>query len=262
MSQEQIQYDAYQQAKEPRHIIAQYLDPVADYTTIMGIANYRLNYGHVFDGLEVIVEQFIDAFNEWVKQISKYNLQEDPRTGFRIPKELPPKLVSEIKQIWYGNTWYYCIRDKNGRIIQDDIIFKDPTGHLLEDEDAFQLPAMMHLNPKSSVKNDSDPRVLIQEPVDFDVAWEGAEPSQLATVVGFMLEDEDGTHAVFEDDESVMSSEAQTMEISREAYAKLIRFLKIKMLDRKVELWSLAKNILATYRYVSNFNKYAEELND
>ncbi|KKQ99331.1 MAG: hypothetical protein UT24_C0024G0006 [Candidatus Woesebacteria bacterium GW2011_GWB1_39_12] len=261
-SQDQQQYDNYQDGKEPRHVIAQYLDPVADFATQMGIVNYRLNYGHVFDGLEVVAEHFVDAFDDWVKQIARLDLPVDPRTGFKIPKELPPNLVKEIKQIWYGKTWYYCIRDSSGEITSDRILFDDPKGVLQEDEDSFELPALLHLNPKSSLKNDSDPRVLIQEAVDFDVAWAGYEPSQLASFVEFVLEDDEGTHAIFENDADVMSSDAQTLEISREVYAKLIRFEKIEMLARKTRLWSLAKNILSTYKYTLNFNKYMSELSD
>ena len=259
MSQDQQQYDNYQDGKEPRHVIAQYLDPVADFATQMGIVNYRLNYGHVFDGLEVVVEQFVDAFADWVKQIARLDLPVDPRTGFKIPKEIPEDLHRELKQIWYGDTWYYCIKDASGKITSDRILFDDPEGVLLEDEDAFKLPALMHLNPKSSLKNDSDARVLIQEPVDFNVAWEGYEPSQLASVVEFVMEDEDGIHAVFENDEDVMSSEVQTMEISRESYAKMIRFEKIAILERKTRLWSLAKNILSTYKYTVNIQRALKE---
>lgn len=221
----------------------------------MGITDFNEGYDHFF----LMMNNFVNVighFNEWLSRVYKRNLPKNPRTGFKIPPELKKEHVKKIKQIWYGNVKLAQRRGRYSEIITQRIIYDD--SELEEGEEILdvngrgEMPALMHMNPRSKTKDDTDPRILLQESIRFDVAYDGFDPDQLAQVFGFKYDYIDGEVYMFNTDAEVMTSDALVIEISREVFHKLIRILIMEALPMYYELTADIEDCLSTYQLVSN----------
>jgi len=256
----------FEDAKQPRSIIAQPLDPVEDFRLKMGTINYNYQFDHFFMASEEFM-QLIDEFNIWLREVIGENLPVDTANNYKIPPTLNKQIVIELKQIWTGGdeqrgirpTYLYQFRDRHQQILKQKIMFKIPA-RLTAYESIWQFPALHHLNPKSKTKDSTDLRVLIQEPVPFDLAWEGYDVDQLADVLKFKKDL--GTHeeAFFESDEEVMTSDAVTMEVSREFFHKVIRLLILEFNPRRHEVFSEMKKILRSYSKLKRIQNAMREM--
>jgi len=242
-------------AKQPKSVIMHHLDPVKKYQIKMGVTDFNEDYDHFF----LMINNFIYTighFNVWLRRVHKRNLPANPRTGFKLPSELNKKYVEKIKQIWYGNVYLAQKRDKYSQILEQKIIYNH--GELKQNEEILdvngrgEMPALMHMNPRSKTKDDTDPRVLLQESIRFDVAYDGYDPDQLAQVFGFKYEYVDGEVYMFNSDAEVMTSDALVMEVSREVFHKLIRILVMEILPMYYELTADIEDCLGTYSLVNN----------
>jgi len=173
---------------------------------------------------------------------------------FGIPEELNAQYVAEIKQVWWGHCYLFQRRNRKQEIIIQKVIF-DPNIKLEYNENIIQLPALLHMNPRSRTKDDTNPKVLIQEPIPFDIAYDGYDPDQLAQVFGFKYDYADGEVYMFNSDAEVMTSDALTMEISREVYHKLIRILILEYKPRKDRIYYQMSKILSSYNFVNNMRQ-------
>ncbi len=236
----------------PKSVISHSLDPVERFQRQMG----WINFMYMSDKFFIASNAFMDIIGEvdvWLNDIKDLNLGRDKVTKFVIPERLPSKIIKELKQIWYGNCYLYQKRNKHQEIIDQKVIYNPYqkfTGFesLLDINGKSSLPALMHLNPRSKTKDDTDPRVLIQEPLRFDVAYDGFDADQLSQVFGFKWVFADGEVNMFNSDEQIMTSDALVMEISREAYHKIIRILVMEFKPRRYYIWNVLTNILKTYR--------------
>lgn len=232
-----------------------HLDPVLKYQIKMGVTDFNEDYDHFF----LMMNNFINTighFNEQLKRWSRRQLPKNPRTGFKIPPTLNEKHVKKIKQIWYGNVFLAQKRDRFSQIEDQRIIYEHSEMKLGEEildvNGRGEMPALMHMNPRSKTKDDTDPRVLLQEAIRFDVAYDGYDPDQLAQVFGFKYQYVDGEVYMFNTDAEVMTSDALVMEISREVFHKLIRILVMEILPMYYELTADIEESLSTYKLVNN----------
>lgn len=242
-------------AKQPKSVIMHHLDPVLKYQIKMGVTDFNEDYDHFF----LMMNNFINTighFNVWLKRVNRRNLPVNPRTKFKIPPELNPEYVRKIKQIWYGNVFLAQRRDRYSQILDQKIIYHPNElrrgEEILDVNGRGEMPALMHMNPRSKTKDDTDPRVLLQESIRFDVAYDGYDPDQLAQVFGFKYEYVDGEVYMFNTDAEVMTSNALVMEISREVFHKLIRILVMEILPMYYELTADIEECLGTYSLVNN----------
>lgn len=240
---------------QPKSVVMHHLDPIKKYQIKMGITDFNEGYDHFF----LMMNNFVNVighFNEWLSRVYKRNLPKNPRTGFKIPPELKKEHVKKIKQIWYGNVKLAQRRGRYSEIITQRIIYDD--SELEEGEEILdvngrgEMPALMHMNPRSKTKDDTDPRILLQESIRFDVAYDGFDPDQLAQVFGFKYDYIDGEVYMFNTDAEVMTSDALVIEISREVFHKLIRILIMEALPMYYELTADIEDCLSTYQLVSN----------
>lgn len=235
------------------NIIKHPLDPVERYQLQMGWINKMFLQGHYFLGMYPFI-QLIGDIDTWLEDVSRMKLPADPRTKFVIPPCLTKEWTDKINQIWYGHVYLYQILSSHLEVLEEKIAYRKPEFHE-QDERYLEMPALMHLNPKSKTRNDQDPRVLIQEPVRFDIAWDGYDVDQLTDVVKFRWDYIDGSVPMFTSDEEVMTSEAYVMEISRDAYHKMIKILTVEMSPYKHKVYNQITNILYSYRYLSELNR-------
>jgi len=242
-------------AKQPKSVIMHHLDPVLKYQIKMGVTDFNEDYDHFF----LMMNNFINTighFNEFLKRVYKRNLPPNPRTRFKIPPELNKNHVQKIKQIWYGNVKLVQLRDRYSQILDQRIVYSDDElrvgEEILDVNGRGEMPALMHMNPRSKTKDDTDPRVLLQEAIRFDVAYDGYDPDQLAQVFGFKYEYSDGEVYMFNTDAEVMTSDALVMEVSREVFHKLIRLLVMEVLPMYYELTADIEDCLGTYQLVNN----------
>jgi len=256
-------------AKQPRSIIAQPLDPVEDFRLKMGTINYNYQFDHFFMASEEFI-QLVDEFNIWLRDVATQKLPADTRIGnYKIPPELNRQIRTELRQIWSGGdeqrgirpTYLYQMRNKNQVILKQRVVFKMPA-KLTAYESIWQFPALTHLNPKSKTKDSTDLRILLQEPVPFDLAWEGYDVDQLADVLKFKKDLGDHEEAFFESDEEVMTTNAVTMEVSREFFHKVIRILILEFNPRRHEIFYQMKKILGSYKYVKSVQNAMREMGD
>ncbi len=237
----------------PKSVISHSLDPVERFQRVMG----WINFMYMSDKFFIATNAFIDLIGEvdvWLNDIKEMEFTKDVvYTKFKIPERLPPKTIKEIKQIWYGHSYLYQKRNRHMEILDQKVIY-NPYTRLSNNETILDingkgaLPALMHLNPRSKTKDDTDPRVLIQEPLRFDVAYDGFDSDQLSQVFGFKWVFSDGEVQMFSSDEQIMTSDALVMEISREAYHKIIRLLVMEFKPRRYYIYNIITNILKTYR--------------
>ena len=242
-------------AKQPKSVIMHHLDPVLKYQIKMGVTDFNEDYDHFF----LMMNNFINTvghFNVWLKRIYRRNLPKNPRTGFKMPSELNADYVKKIKQIWYGNVFLSQTRDRYSQILDQRIIYSQkelkPDEEILDVNGRGEMPALMHMNPRSKTKDDTDPRVLLQEAIRFDVAYDGYDPDQLAQVFGFKYQYVDGEVYMFNSDAEVMTSDALVIEVSREVFHKLIRLLVMEALPMYYELTADIEECLGTYSLVNN----------
>lgn len=236
----------------PKSVVSHSLDPVERFQRTMG----WINFMNLSDKFFVAGNAFMDLIGEidvWLNDIKDLNLGRDNVTRFKIPDRLPAKTIKEIKQIWYGNCYLYQKRNRHQEIIEQKVIYNpfvkfEGYETVLDVNGKGSLPALMHLNPRSKTKDDEDPRVLIQEPLRFDVAYDGFDADQLSQVFGFKWVFADGEVQMFNSDEQIMTSDALVMEISREAYHKIIRLLVLEFKPRRYYIYNVITNILKTYR--------------
>lgn len=242
-------------AKQPKSVIMHHLDPVLKYQIKMGVTDFNEDYDHFFLQFNNFINT-IGHFNEFLKRVYKRNLPVNPRTKFKIPSELNPELVAKVKQLWYGNVLLAQSRDKYSAVLTERIIYHTrelrPREEILDVNGRGEMPALMHMNPRSKTKDDTDPRVLIQESIRFDVAYDGYDPDQLAQVFGFKYEYVDGEVQMFTTDAEVMTSNALVIEISREVFHKLIRILIMEIMPMYYELTADIEDCLSTYSLVNN----------
>ena len=232
-----------------------HLDPVLKYQIKMGVTDFNEDYDHFF----LMMNNFINTighFNEQLKRWSRRKLPKNPRTGFKIPPTLNEEHVKKIKQIWYGNVFLAQKRDRFSQIEDQRIIYNHSElkmgEEILDVNGRGEMPALMHMNPRSKTKDDTDPRVLLQEATRFDVAYDGYDPDQLAQVFGFKYSYVDGEVYMFNTDAEVMTSDALVMEISREVFHKLIRILVMEILPMYYEITADIEESLSTYKLVNN----------
>ncbi len=242
-------------AKQPKSVILHHIDPIKNFQLKLGVVDYNYEYDHFFLATNGFMD-LIGEFNEWLDDIKNYKLPKDNRTGqnFTIPNEHNPQLVAELKQIWNGHCYLFQRRNKKQEITIQNVIF-NPNIDLQYNENIIQLPALMHMNPRSRTKDDTNPKVLIQEPIPFDIAYDGYDPDQLAQVFGFKYDYADGEVYMFNNDAEVMTSDALTMEISREVYHKLIRILILEYKPRKDKVYYQISKILSSYNFVNNMRQ-------
>jgi hypothetical protein len=243
-------------AKLPHSIIDQSLDPVQDYRTKMGVVNFHYSYDHYFEATTYMM-MLIDEFNVWLKEdIGKMKLPTDNRSGFQIPNMLPEKEVRTMKQIWWGGDparniepiYLYQKRDSRKQIIVQKVVYSMPA-RLNNYESIWQMPALKHLAPKSSTKDDTDQRVLLQEAVPVDMAWSGVSPQQLADIVKFKNTYPEGEEPIFESDEDVLWSDSNTMEVSRDFFHKIIRIELLEFDIPRHIVWNCMKKCLRSFKY-------------
>lgn len=242
-------------AKQPKSVIMHHLDPVLKYQIKMGVTDFNEDYDHFF----LMMNNFIFTighFNEWLKRVHKRDLPRNPRTGFKLPPQLNKEYVEKIKQIWYGNVFLAQRRDRVQQILDQRIVYNlgelKQTEEILDVNGRGEMPALMHMNPRSKTKDDTDPRVLLQESIRFDVAYDGYDPDQLAQVFGFLYKYVDGEVYMFNSDAEVMTSDALVMEVSREVFHKLIRILVMEILPMYYILTADIEDCLSTYQLVNN----------
>lgn len=242
-------------ALQPKSVIMHHLDPILKYQIKMGVTDFNEDYDHFF----LMMNNFINTighFNQQLIRWSRRKLPANPRTGFKIPPELNPKYVKKIKQIWYGNVFLAQKRDRYSDINDQKIIYEKSEleygWEILDVNGRGEMPALMHMNPRSKTKDDTNPKVLLQESIRFDVAYDGFDPDQLAQVFGFKYQYVDGEVYMFNTDAEVMTSDALVIEISREVFHKLIRILKMEIEPMYYELTGDIEDCLSTYRLVNN----------
>jgi len=241
--------------KQPKSVIMHHLDPVLKYQIKMGVTDFNEDYDHFF----LMINNFIYTighFNVWLKRINRRNLPPNPRTHFKLPPELNKEYVEKMKQIWYGNVFLAQLRGRRSEVLDQRIVYSPKElragEEILDINGRGEMPALMHMNPRSKTKDDTDPRVLLQEAIRFDVAYDGFDPDQLAQVFGFKYEYVDGEVYMFNTDAEVMTSEALVIEISREVFHKLIRILIMEILPMYYELTADIEECLSTYSLVNN----------
>jgi len=238
----------------PKSVISHSLDPVERFQRTMG----WINFMYMSDKFFIATNAFMDLIGEvdvWLNDIKDMDVtkHKDFVTKFQIPDRLPAKTIKELKQIWYGNCYLYQRRSRHQEILEQKVIY-NPFVQLENNESILDingkggLPALMHLNPRSKTKDDTDPRVLIQEPIRFDVAYDGFDADQLSQVFGFKWVFADGEVQMFNTDEQIMTSDALVMEISREAFHKMIRLLIMEFKPRRYFVYNVITNIMKTYR--------------
>ena len=242
-------------AKQPKSVILHHIDPIKNFQLKLGVIDYNYEYDHFFLATNGFMD-LIGEFNVWLDDVKTYKLPKDNRGGqnFTIPSELNPEIVAELKQIWFGHCYLFQRRNKKQEITVQNVIF-NPNIDLQYNENIIQLPALMHMNPRSRTKDDTNPKVLIQEPIPFDIAYDGYDPDQLAQVFGFKYDYADGEVYMFNNDAEVMTSDALTMEISREVYHKLIRILILEYKPRKDKVYYQVSKILSSYNFVNNMRQ-------
>ncbi len=242
-------------AKQPKSVILHHIDPVKNFQLKMGVIDYNYEYDHFFLATNGFMD-LIGEFNVWLEDIKDTKLPTDNRAGqnFKIPNELNPEKVAELKQIWFGHCYLFQKRNKKQEITIQNVIF-NPNIDLKYNENIIQLPALMHMNPRSRTKDDTNPKVLIQEPIPFDIAYDGYDPDQLAQVFGFKYDDGNEVTYMFNNDADVMTSDALTMEISREVYHKLIRILILEYKPRKDRVYYQISKVLSSYNFVNNLRQ-------
>ncbi len=260
MSQDTEEY------KQPRTVISQPLEIVEDFRLQMGTINYNYQFGHFFFGSSGLMD-LISQFNIWLKDIMEEKLPTDTTTKYKIPPQLPQEQVLEMKQLWYGGdeqrnikpAYLYQMRNRHQDILKQRIIFKIPA-KLTAYESIWQFPALMHFNPKSKTKDATDQRILLQEEVAFDIAWDGYDPDQLADVVKYKKTDGANEIAIFTSDEEIMQSEAETMEVGRKFYHKVIRLLLLEFNPRRHFVFYEMKKILRTYQKLKRIQGALREM--
>lgn len=242
-------------AKQPKSVILHHLDPIKKYQIKMGVTDFNEDYDHFF----LMMNNFINTIGHFNIQLKKWyrrKLPANPRTGHKIPPELNAEYVKKIKQIWYGNVFLAQKRDKYSDILDQRIIYSHDElrkgEEILDVNGRGEMPALMHMNPRSKTKDDTNPKVLMQESMRFDVAYDGFDPDQLAQVFGFKYEYVDGEVYMFNTDAEVMQSTALVIEISREVFHKLIRILKMEIEPMYYELTGDIEDCLGTYSLVNN----------
>ncbi len=242
-------------AKQPKSVVMHHLDPVLKYQIKMGVTDFNEDYDHFFLMLNNFIYTIVH-FNVWLRRVHKRNLPPNPKTGFKIPPALNPDFVKKIKQIWYGNVFLVQKRDRNSQILDQRIVYEENElkygEEILDVNGRGEMPALMHMNPRSKTKDDTNPKVLMQESIRFDVAYDGYDPDQLAQVFGFKYEYVDGEVYMFNSDAEVMTSDALVIEISREVFHKLIRILIMEVLPMYFELTADIEDSLSTYSLVNN----------
>lgn len=238
----------------PKSVVAHSLDPVERFQRQMG----WINFMYMSDKFFIATNAFMDLIGEidvWLNDIKDWNLDRDKMTKFKIPDRLPAKTIKEIRQLWFGHCYLYQKRNRHQEIIDQRVIYNPfikLQGYetILDVTGKGTLPALMHMNPRSKTKDDEDPRVLIQEPLRFDVAYDGFDADQLSQVFGFKWVFSDGEVQMFNSDEQVMTSDALVMEVSREAYHKIIRILIMEFKPRRYYIYNVITNILKSYRRI------------
>ncbi len=242
-------------SKQPKSVIMHHLDPVKKFQIKMGVTDFNEDYDHFFLMMNNFITQ-IGHFNVWLRRVHRRNLPPNPKTKFKLPPELNKDYVDKIMQIWYGNVYLAQLRDKYSQILDQKIIYSHRElkqgEEVLDVNGRGEMPALMHMNPRSKTRDDTDPRVLLQESIRFDVAYDGYDPDQLAQVFGFIYKYIDGEVYMFNTDAEVMTSEALVMEISREVFHKLIRILVMEILPMYYELTADIEECLSTYSLVNN----------
>lgn len=236
----------------PKSVVSHSLDPVERFQRTMG----WINFMYLSDKFFIASNSFMDLIGEidvWLNDVKDMNLGRDNVTRFTIPDRLPPKTIKELKQIWYGHCYLYQKRNRHQEIVDQKVIYNPYVkfqGYetILDVNGRGALPALMHMNPRSKTKDDEDPRVLIQEPLRFDIAYDGFDADQLSQVFGFKWVFSDGEVQMFNSDEQIMTSDALVMEISREQYHKIIRILILEFKPRRYYIYNVITNILKTYR--------------
>jgi len=243
------------EAKQPKSVIMHHLDPVKKFQIKMGVTDFNEDYDHFF----LMMNNFVNTighFNVLLKRLAKRKLPKNPRTGFVIPEQLNPEYVKKLLQIWYGNVFLAQKRDRYSQILDQRIIYSlkelEDGEEILDVNGRGEMPALMHMNPRSKTKDDTDPRVLIQESIRFDVAYDGYDPDQLAQVFGFKYQYVDGEVYMFNTDAEVMTSSALVIEISREVFHKLIRILVMEIYPMYYELTADIDDCLSTYSLVNS----------
>ena len=241
-------------ARQPHSVILHHTNPVKNFQLKMGVVDFNYEFDHFFLGTSGLVD-IIGEFNVWLEEdVTPQDLPKDPRNGFKIPNQLNEEYVKKLKQIWYGHVYLYQTRNRRHEIVIQEIVYEQPK-KLQWYENIIKMPALMHMNPKSKTKDDTDPRVLIQEPIPFSIAYDGYDPDQLAQVFGFKFEYADGEVYMFNSDGEVMQSNALTMEISREVFHKLIRILTMEFKPLKDRIYNEITRILRSYEFVNNLRQ-------
>ena len=244
-----------EEARQPKSVILHHTNPIKNFQLKMGVIDYNYEFDHFFLGTTGLVD-LIGEFNVWLEEdVTPLDLPKDPRNNYKIPNQLNEEYVKKLKQIWSGEVYLYQTRNRRHEIIKQFIIYEKPKRRFHWSENIIPMPALMHMNPKSRTKDDTDPRVLIQEPIPFDIAYDGYDPDQLTQVFGFKLEFADGEVPLFNSDAEVMQSKARTMEISREVYHKLIRILVLEFKPLKDRVYNEMTRILRSYEFVNNLRQ-------
>lgn len=244
-----------QDAQTPHSVLLHHTNPIKNFQLKLGVIDFNYEFDHFFLGTGGLLD-LIGEFNTWLKEdVLPMNLPKDPRNQYKIPSQLNQEAVSKFKQIWYGHIHLYQRRNKRHEIIHEQIIYELPKRRLEWFEKIIRLPALMHMSPKSKTKDDTNPKVLIQEPIPFSLAYDGYDPDQLAQVFGFKYKFVDGELYMFNTDAEVMQSDALTMEISREVYHKLIRILIMEFKPYKDRVYNEINKVLRSYEFVQNLKQ-------
>ena len=242
-------------AQTPHSVLLHHTNPIKNFQLKLGVIDFNYEFDHFFLGTGGLVD-LIGEFNIWLKEdVFPMNLPKDPRNGYKIPNGLNKEAVERFKQIWYGHVYLHQKRNKRYEITDQTIIYDIPKRRLEWFEKIIRLPALMHMNPKSKTKDDTNPKVLIQEPIPFSLAYDGYDPDQLAQVFGFKYKFVDGELYMFKTDAEVMQSDALTMEISREVYHKLIRILIMEFKPYKDLVYNEINKVLRSYEFVQNLKQ-------
>lgn len=242
-------------AQQPHSVLLHHTNPIKNFQLKLGVIDFNYEFDHFFLGTGGFVD-LIGEFNMWLQEdVASINLPKDPRSGFKIPNQLNKENVEKLMQIWYGHVYLYQKRNKRHEITEQYVIYDIPKRRLEWYENIITLPALMHMSPKSKTKDDTNPKVLIQEPIPFDIAYDGYDPDQLAQVFGFKYEYSDGEVYMFNTDAEVMQSDALTMEISREVYHKLIRILIMEFKPFKDKVYNEINKVLRSYEFVQNLKQ-------
>ena len=212
---------------------------------------------HFWLANQPFMEMTLQSFILWLEQKTK-PIRFDYRSNMEVPTQLNPEWVSRINQIWWGKIWLYQKRNRNYDIIKQHIAF-EYYPNLRYREEMLEIPSLRDMNPQSKTKDDTNPKILIRDVVDFKDVYLGYDPTQIAQRFGFMWKFIDKVVPMFKTDEDVANFDGKVIEVTREYFHKLIKIEKRTYDYYKIRLWDQMHRILIAESSASAFGKYAGE---